>query len=289
MSRITKTAAAIALASALTPAHAGEGSMGWVVTLDLQPKGTLEFEQRVSLVEKQARGHYDLWTSRTELEYGVTNDFQLSAYLNYWHVNAGGNDITGETTGLLVPGSAASNPNYSKTLAGYSIEGIYRILNPVVYPVGVGLYLEYTDGQVKSDTEARLILQSNFLDDKLVVAANVVAGSKLMKFDKDDRASESELDLLLGTTYRIANRWTAGLEYRYHNDFVGYGWRERTQEAHFFGPNVHYATKDWWVTAAWRYQIEGRCFGPGVAECSRGYAWDGHGRDEYMLKFGMPF
>lgn len=290
MSRITKLAGALALASSLTtPALAGEGSMGWVATLDLQPKGTYEIEQRVGLVRQQARGKYDMWTARSELSYGVTNDFQLSGYINYNGVQASRNDITGDTTGLLVPGSAATGGSYSHDYYGYSIEGIYRILNPVIYPVGVGIYLEYTNGQVKREGEARLILQSNFLDDKLVVAGNIIVGSKLMKFDPQDQASESEFDILLGTTYRLANRWTAGLEYRFHNDFAGYHFSEQTQRAHFIGPNVHYATKDWWVTAAWRYQIEGKCSGPGVAECSRGYAWDGHGRNEYMLKFGVPF
>lgn len=280
---------ALLLVGASMLAQAGEGSMGWVYTLDLQPKGTLEFEQRLSLVRGQAQGSYDLWQSRTELEYGVTNDFQLAGYLNYYKVNAGSNDITGDTTGLMVPGAAATNGTYSKTLSGYSVEGIWRLSNPVVSPVGAGLYLEYTGGQLKRDLEGRLLLQSNFLDDKLVTAANIVAGSKRMMFDAADQASESELDLLLGVTYRFANRWTAGVEYRYHNDFVGYRWRTRTQEAHFFGPNLHYADKDWWFTMAWRYQIKGECFADGVAECSKGYAWDGHGRNEYVMKFGFPF
>ena len=43
------------------PAQAGEGTFGWVYTLDLQPKGTLEFEQRLHINQGQARGTYDLW------------------------------------------------------------------------------------------------------------------------------------------------------------------------------------------------------------------------------------
>ena len=38
----------LTMAALLTaPAMAGEGSFGWIYTLDLQPKGTLEFEQRL--------------------------------------------------------------------------------------------------------------------------------------------------------------------------------------------------------------------------------------------------
>jgi hypothetical protein len=77
-------AAALSLASLALPsvATAGEGSFGWIYTLDLQPKGKLEFEQRLSLVRKQANGTYDFWRSRTEIEYGLTNDLQIAAYLN---------------------------------------------------------------------------------------------------------------------------------------------------------------------------------------------------------------
>ena len=40
-------------------AHAGEGVFGWIYTLDLQPKGKLEFEQRLQLNQQQASGTYD--------------------------------------------------------------------------------------------------------------------------------------------------------------------------------------------------------------------------------------
>ncbi len=98
------------------------------------------------------------------------------------------------------------------------------------------------------------------------------------------------IDLLLGASYRVANNWTAGLEYRFHNDFDGYGFNTQTQRAHFIGPNVHYATKDWWFTAAWRYQPNGlsTCWEPGAAECSSGRVWDSHSKNEFILKVGRP-
>ena len=80
------TAAAIALLCA-APANAGEGSFGWIYTLDLQPKGTLEFEQRLQLNRGQAKGKYDLWQARTELEYGLTDDIQIAGYINTSYVS----------------------------------------------------------------------------------------------------------------------------------------------------------------------------------------------------------
>ena len=291
MSRL-KAVALTALLTALiqVPAQAGEGSFGWIYTLDLQPKGTLEFEQRLQLNQKQARGKYDLWQARTELEYGLTDDIQIAGYLNSSYVNANQNNADGTTGGWLVPGSAGSGAYSRSRVDGVSLEGIWRLTNPVLVPVGVGLYGEVTAGPVKDEIETRLLLQSNFLDDRLIVASNLQFAFEKVKFDAADIGHESMIDLLVGATYRVANNWTAGLEYRFHNDFNGYRFNEQTQRAHFFGPNVHYATKDWWFTAAWRYQPKGfsSCWAPGDGECSNSRVWDSHSKNEFMFKFGVP-
>ena len=276
-------------------AHAGEGSFGWIYTLDLQPKGTLEFEQRLQLTRKQAAGTYDLWRSRTELEYGLTDDIQIAGYLNAYSVNAAGNYTNPLacgaaatcTGGYGVPETAGAS--YRKTdIDGASLEAIWRLSNPVISPVGIGLYAEVTRGKLADEFETRLLLQSNFLDDSLIVAANIVYEAENIKFTAET-SPESMIDVLTGVSYRFAPRWTAGLEHRFHNDYAGHRLNQHTQRANFIGPNLHYATKDWWVTAAWRRQIGGICWEPGAAECSGGKVWDSHGRDEFIVKFGRPF
>lgn len=289
--RFTVAALATALLALPQPeARAGEGSFGWIYTLDLQPKGTLEFEQRLQYNKGQAKGTYDLWQARTELEYGLTDDIQIAGYINTSYVNANQNNADGTTGGWLVPGSAGSNPYSRGRVDGVSLEAIWRLTNPVVDPIGVGLYGEVTTGSVKDELEARLLLQSNFLDDRLVLASNLQFAIEKVKFDAADIGHESMIDVLLGATYRVANNWTTGLEYRFHNDFNGYNFNTQTQRAHFFGPNVHYATKDWWFTAAWRYQPNGgsACWAPGDLECSNGRVWDSHTKNEFIIKVGRP-
>ena len=277
-------------AALLSPSTmAGEGSFGWLYTLDLQPTGTLEFEQKLQLNRAQARGRYDLWQARTELEYGVSEDFQIAGYLNTSRVSADQNYPDGSTAGWLVPGSAGNSAYARSRVDGVSVEGIWRFTNPVLQPLGTGLYLEATTGPVKDELEARLLLQSNFLDDRLVLASNLHLAVEKVKFDPAITGQESMADLLLGISYRIANRWTAGVEARFHHDFDGYRFNRKTQRAQFFGPNVHYATRDWWVTAAWRYQPKGGvCWEPGASECSDGRVWDSHSKNEFIFKFGKP-
>lgn len=276
-------------------ALAGEGAFGWLYTLDLQPKGTWEIEQKLDLNTGQAPGgRYNLWKSKTGLEYGVTNDFQLTGYVNAYSVNASKNYTNCEdgsarcTSGWGVPGSKSELNSYSKTsVDGVSLEGIWRITNPVVDPVGVGIYLEGTTGSYADAIEARLLLQSNFLDDRLILAANIVGEIEKYKWN-DEPMKESIVDVLLGVSYRFAPKWFAGIEGRVHNDFSGYGFQQRTQFANFVGPNIHYASKDWWFTAAWRYQIGGQCWAPGDADCMGGKVADSHGVNNFIVKVGFP-
>ncbi len=279
-------------------ANAGEGYFGWIYSLDLQPQGKWEFEQRLQLTRGQASGTYDLWQSRTEMEYGLTNDFQIAGYLNSYSVNASKNYTNSEicdqgvipcTAGYAVSGTENMNNSYSRTgLDGVSIEGIWRITNPVTSPVGVGLYIEPTVGHLKNAIESRLILQSNFMDDRLQLVGNLIYEMEQLKFDVEP-IEETVLDLVAGFSYRVRPNLNIGLEYRFHNDYDGYSLSHQTQKAHFLGPNIHYASKDWWVTAAMRTQIGGDCYEPGTAECSDGKVWDSHGKNEYIVKFGMPF
>lgn len=297
MSHPTKIVATLALTAALVPqlGQAGEGTFGWIYTLDLQPRGTWEVEQRLQYNRGQAGGKYDFWQGRSELAYGVTENFQLAGYLNYSYVSAYRNyPVTSEYPNGETGGWGVAYPGddkYSKwRLEGGSLEAIYRLTNPVIDPIGVGLYGEATLGNMKDEFEARLLLQSNFLDDKLVLAANLIAATEKIKFVDGETGPESMFDVLFGATYRIANNWTAGLEARFHTDYYGYSYDTKTQQAWFFGPNVHYATKDWWVTGAWRYQpTGGKCWPPNDGECSDGRVWDSHTRNEFIVKFGMPF
>ena len=185
-------------------ALAGEGAFGWIYTLDLQPKGELEFEQRLQLTKQQSSGSYNAWLSRSELEYGLTNDLQIAGYVNAYSVNANQNYTNPEacgdrstcTGGQPVPtGTWDPAAPYRKSgIEGGSLEAIYRITNPVISPVGVGLYIEPTLGRNKNEIEARLLLQSNFIDDKLIVAANVVAANEQLKFTPNGNTPESMLD-----------------------------------------------------------------------------------------------
>ena len=288
--------AAAGVASPVGVTRAGEGAFAWVYTLDLQPKGKYEFEQRIDETHGQAVGSYNLALSRSELEYGLTNDIQIAGYLNAYSIQANKNYLSPETcdtvpctAGFGVPSRAnTSAPYRRKGIDGVSFEAIWRLTNPVTSPVGVGLYFEPTFGRLEDELEYRVMLQSNFLDDRLIVVVNGLVEQEKEKYAGDGIIRNTMLDLLYGVNYRFAPKWSGGIEGRWHHDSDGYFYNTHTQTANFVGPTFHYAAKDFWVTAAWRHQISGRCYADGTADCALGKVWDNHGRNQYMVKVGIP-
>ncbi len=299
--RLRRWLAAAAVASSCSAAVAGEGAFGFLYTLDLQPKGTWELEQRFDMTHRQAVGRYEFGQYRTEVEYGVSNDVQLGAYLNVLSIDASRNYLNPEmcenqvpcTAGFGVPSTAHDTDGYRSTrVDGGSLEVIWRLSNPVTSPVGIGLSIEPTWGRLEDSIEFRILLQSNFLDDRLILAANLLYEPEKEKYDPAGGVIRNSMgDILYGASYRFASRWSGGFEGRFHTDHDGYRFDRKTQIANFIGPTLHYAAEKFWVTAAWRHQISGRCFADGTADCTAGYdkVWDNHGHDQFVLKVGYLF
>jgi hypothetical protein len=276
------------------PARSGESPFGWIYTADIHPPGRFEYEHQSFLQRGQARGEYNYLQNREEIEFGVTNRLQLSAYLNWSYARAFRNGIDGTTGGPGIDLFGARDPmaRYGMTrVDSVSLEAIYQILNPVTDPIGLALYVEPEFGPRTRELEWRIILQKNLFDDRLIIAANIMgAHEREQRPDGYERASV--LDITLGASYRFADNWSAGIEGRVHNEFDGLLYDRAAHSAFFLGPNVHYAAKDYWVTLAWRHQMPwvrpysqdqkdvvlgGRIYG------------DEHARDEVILKVGVPF
>jgi len=276
-------------------AAAGDSPFGYVYTTDTHPKGTWEIEQWVTNRSKQSRGDFDAWEYRTELEYGVTENLQGSFYLNYGQVNAFRNRPDGTTgPGAFVPDDVDPNARYSnRYLESASTEWIYRVLSPYKDGIGLALYIEPTYGPRKRELESRLIVQKNFMQDRLVWAANLIAAQEKERFH-GDWEKESEFQVTTGLAYAFLPRWYGGVEYRRHTGFEGYGFsgQKRQYTANFIGPSLHYSRGQWWFTATYLTQlgnakaytdeagadiIGGRMFG------------EHHERNELRLRVGFNF
>ena len=288
---------AVAIGSA-SIAWAGESPFGWIYTAEIHPQGTFEYEHKSFLQSRQSRGTYAYLQNKEEIEYGVTNQLQAALYFNWSYANAYRNGIDGVTGGPGVSQflDASFDPfsRYSKArFDSVALELIYQVMNPFTDPFGLAFYIEPEFGPLTRELEWRVILQKNFLDDRLVVAANISAKHEREVYLDSSIERASPLDLTIGASYLIAPNWMVGVEARIHNEFSGgYFFNNPEHTAYFVGPSIHYATKDFWVTAAWRHQLpivqtynedqasvvaNGRIYG------------DEHARDEFMFRLGVPF
>jgi hypothetical protein len=277
------------------PAVAGESPFGYVYTTDTHPRGTREIEQWLTRRHAQSRGDYDLWQARSEIEYGVTDRLQTSLYFNYDRVSAFHNRADGTTgPGAFVPDTADPDARYSRTFfQSFSNEWIYRLLSPYKDAMGVALYIEPTWGPDERELETKLILQKNFLDDRLVWAANFTAAAEKERFH-GEWEGEGELEFTTGLAYQVAPGWHAGLEYRHHRGYEGRGFSadKRVYAVNFIGPSVHYASRKWWVTATFLKQLaNAKAYNDEAGADIVGGRFYGehHERNELRLKVGFEF
>jgi hypothetical protein len=317
VSRTRATVAALLLSlSLLQPARApaDEPVFGYVYTTDLLPRGRLELEQWLTWRADKAVGAFDVVEGRSEFEYGVSDALQLSAYLDYeWSRAFHDNVIDGST---FQPESLAhlevgADQHLNTTrFTGVSAEALYRLRSPYTDGLGVAVYLEPTVGPALRELETRLILQKNFIDDRLVLAFNLTAEPELREVPVDDPDAgpaaagadsghewDHEIDVNVGLagSYRFARSWFAGWELQHEREWAGlnpFDGARATNAAVYTGPALHYGGAHFFFTATALEQLPwARDYAhsaPGFVIGGRTYA-DDFERFRVRLKFGWYY
>jgi len=273
---------------AATPAQADEQYFGYTYSSEVLPKGQTEAELWATDRRGKADGHFDAQDCRIELEHGFTNRLTIAGYANF-----AGNHIRG-----LDPDERTDR---DFAFRGLSAEFKYNVLSPYKDGIGLTLYAEpgwsriHGGGEKGTEYELELkaIVQKNFLDDRLIWAANFTFEPEWEKEKEVDEVSgeteiewEKELKLAVssGLSYRVAPGWHAGVEGRYASVYPH--WTDglhRETYAVFAGPSIHYGGKKWWGTLTYLPQLFGSP-SPG-----RSLALDEFEKRELRLKIGYNF
>ena len=282
--------ASTVLVASTAPAYADEQYFGYTYSAEVLGKGQTETELWATDRRGKDGGHYDAQDYRIELEHGFTNRLTISGYANFDSHNIHG----------LEPDFEDVNRDFA--FKGLSAEFKYNVLSPFKDGLGLTLYAEPAWSRIHSvegekgteyELELKAILQKNFMDDRLVWAANFtfepewekekepgeVAGEFETEWEK-----ELKLEVSTGLSYRFAPGWYAGFEGRYASVYPD--WTEglhRETYAVFAGPSVHYAGKKWWATVTYLPQL----FGSPSPHGSR--ALDEYEKRQLRLKVGYNF
>lgn len=273
-----------------TSVHAAAPDFGYVYTAAIEEQG----ETEVSLWATDRRGkdvgHYDAQDYRLEVERGVTDRFQVSGYANF-----GGHRVRG-LGGEFVPLSR------DFAFQGLSAEFKYQLIKPRKDGLGLALYAEPGWSRIAKITgrkateyelELKVITQKNFLNDRLVWAANLTLEPEWEREREEispgiiERSDEKELaiEVATGLSYNVAPRLWLGAEGRYHSVYPNWTLElHRENYAVYAGPSVHYDGGEWSVTATWLPQLFGRPSGPRSS-----LELDDHEKREFRVKLSKEF
>jgi hypothetical protein len=282
------------LLSSVGPVRAGEGPFAFIYTLDLQPKGTYQFEQWEYLQFGQSQGDYLFLTNRSEFEYGFKPWYQIGLYINSEYTHAFQNGVDGTTGGPgtnIDPNSDPFAPYSSFRFKSISFENIIRLTNPYTDGFGFGLYFEPAIGPYGYELEWKFLFQKDLLDDRLVLAANVILSTE-QQWQSGQTNYDSELQIILGASYRFADNWYLGVEGRNHQEYSGQAFNVPEYSAWFVGPTIHYSSEKWWVTLGWLHQLGWvAAYTPDIqANVVNGLIYGNEqASDQIMLRVGIPF
>ena len=189
-------------------------------------RGSLELENWVTWERITDPSRSDEVDFRHELEYGVTDKFQVSVYLADWFYE--------------------SNQEHSGfAYSDLAIELIYNLTNPVDNPIGLSVYGEFKAGDRLVELESKLIAQKNF--GPLILAYNATLEAVWQGNELKER--EGEFAQAVGASYEISPRISAGIELLH--EFVFSEWRDEEKIRNLFvGPTVSYRRSNWFVTVA---------------------------------------
>ena len=93
----TRLLAGLAALALPATARADEPIFGFIYTTDVLPSGQTEVEQWATLREGRANGDFHLVQARSEISHGVTNNLQLSGYLDLARADVKHNGPDGTT------------------------------------------------------------------------------------------------------------------------------------------------------------------------------------------------
>lgn len=265
---------ALALAGMLGSgmASATERLFTYTYEPEVFPKGAAEFEQwvtwrggRTGAVGKE---HYSRWQVREEFEYGFTDNYTASLYLNGSYQNFH-NPGTGNDDSRLV-------------WEGIAVENRYMLLNPAEHAIGLTLYVEPRVSDRVAEIETKILLGQRFAED-WKWALNI--GHATEWFMNGKHVTEGEVEVDFGIA-RSIGRWSVGVEVRDHNELPKYDKWENT--AIYVGPAVSYHTGRWWAALSVLPQVYGQNF-QGDPDNNHRLDLDGHERINVRLIVGFGF
>ncbi len=201
----------------------------WTEEYKTLPKNAFELENRTTLkVPDAGKSNANTWEYKPELEYGITDHWNVAHY-EVWE--------TENRTGVDGGGVKLKD---STTYQGFNFETKYRIGEKGKYWVDALFYLELAS-KVRPKhrnevLEGKMVLSKDF--GKFNVTYNQIMESEV------DRGGRTEHEFTVAAKYEIFSGVTAAVEAK------GNYWKPSSHRNEFaLGPTLSYENRFFWVTA----------------------------------------
>ena len=197
-----------------------------------QPKGAWEYEQWVTWkTHRDDDSKFDRFDIRHEIEYGLTDKLQLALYFD-WRYRDG-----------------RSVGNDRAEFRDVAFEAIYNLTDPTADPLGSAVYGEVKVGDEFLELEGKLLFQKNF--GPVAAVYNLVIEAEYEGAHLDD--DKGKIEQTAGISYQVSPAFLVGAEFVHELEFPD--WDTTGHNVLYFGPNVSWRHKTWWVTATQLFQI----------------------------------
>ena len=243
---VQSAAVAVLLASGIANiARADDQPFLTLDATDIEPALGHELEQSFAWRAGKSGQSFNSVEGETELEYGLTDQIQLAGALDYDWTRIRDHGIAG---------SAAISGANLDTVRG---ELIYQALNVYFDPIGLGLLLSPGFGRDSQSLETKILLQKNFLNDRLRAVVNLGAefGSER---DNESWTDVSALTFDAGIAYNITWEWSAAIEFNAQHNFDGLilnGRASPTLSTYYLGPTIQYVDHPWTASLGLQAQL----------------------------------
>jgi hypothetical protein len=199
------------------------------------PAKAFEFELWNTARIGKAEGFYYRFQPRMEFEYGITDRFTTSFYMNF--------------NSRQIENSTISTKKFE--FDGTAVELRYRLTELGEYFVDPAVYFELTYAGSEVEYESKLILSKRI--GSIITALNVTG-----EIERDVVANkhEAKFEITGGFGYDITSTFAAGIEFKNHTNFDDiYG--KKTNSALFIGPSINLLTDKFYFTINFLTQVTG--------------------------------
>ena len=184
-------------------------------------EGEVEYEQWITWkTNKKSDSRFEEFRFRHEIEWGVTDEFQLAFYVADWRHKR----------------TSSEEHTYFHDVA---VEAIYQLQAPNPDQMGMALY-----GEVKYGSEFFELDQFN-----LLYNFTIEAEWEGQDFDED----KGKIENAFAVTYQPTPSTTFGLQTIWEVEFPD--WSEQGDDVVYIGPSISTQSDGWWIAVSPLFQV----------------------------------